>query len=952
MGRHGFFGGFRPMACHPGSVSSWRTLSLPRNGSRPLSTTASRSCRVSPFRHLWRSPMGPSGGTLPFQTRRLWLPCHLRYLLTSKTRSYQMRNYCSRLFIFVAFVMTAWSGYGQGIKPGDVFQHSPIDSVDLKDLNSVIHIPLFSLPQRGTTKAMTFSISANTQIWSAWQECNDLECDYQYQASQPRYPSPDIFPNPSVGPWLVTDPQFGLTGDREIYPHDDSCGYYDEGICVPTHTNEYAINELFYFVDSTGARHKALYDTYDHTHLRTVDGSGYMVKYPNGSQPYNAYAAYLHVPPPPAIPAPYDRNGRTVSGSGGTTPNDWQYTNTDIDNNSITETATSWIDTVGRTIAKPALSTDVSGCAAMPAGTPAADYSLSLYQPGISKPFLICYAPVTAHTRFWPINNGQDVFRSSCLPTQFNGDCPANFQNVWWEWTGGLGDAMQSITRPDGTAWRFYYDNANPADPNSIGYGTLSRITFPTGGSLSYCYTLGTPPFAWSSNIFFDPYTQTIARTPLLSRRILDPDGGSIDCRTGASTLGSHAAEWDYSNFSSSNPPAPPADAFSDLALNTPPYTASPMATKIDLPDGNYQVYSFIEQSVVYYPPKVDRVVIDTYDTHVAGTPRVKRDLQDNLVEPIPNHPLAPSGWPVDFVTTPYHHAVWLDGIQTENSSRSLSQHFSFTGIICGFPFHVNPPTLPFCAESSPVGFSLGISTSGTDGPKSTSTQYKWLSDPASASAYQAANLIDAVLSQTVSENGSSATTTFAYDESGFVPSGAHIGHLTGVTRVNDSGPSPTTHTAWDSFGMIDHIVDAKGTTVSTNAAWDGIHLFPTVVQSPLGQESFSHDPNTGALLSATDLNGQTTTYTYDTAGRPLTVHNPDLSGTGTYSVVACYPDANTQMVYQAATTPLSSPSQDGATCPPPAADTTVTTVKADGLARITDNILASAPGGTVDTTT
>ncbi len=206
-----------------------------------------------------------------------------------------MRNYCSRLFIFVAFVMTAWSGYGQGIKPGDVFQHSPIDSVDLKDLNSVIHIPLFSLPQRGTTKAMTFSISANTQIWSAWQECNDLECDYQYQASQPRYPSPDIFPNPSVGPWLVTDPQFGRTGDREIYPHDDSCGYYDEGICVPTHTNEYAINELFYFVDSTGARHKALYDTYDHTHLRTVDGSGYMVKYPNGSQPYNAYAAYLHV---------------------------------------------------------------------------------------------------------------------------------------------------------------------------------------------------------------------------------------------------------------------------------------------------------------------------------------------------------------------------------------------------------------------------------------------------------------------------------------------------------------------------------------------------------------------------------------------------------------------------------------------------------------------------------
>ncbi len=203
-----------------------------------------------------------------------------------------------------------------------------------------------------------------------------------------------------------------------------------------------------------------------------------------------------------------------------------------------------------------------------------------------------------------------------------------------------------------------------------------------------------------------------------------------------------------------------------------------------------------------------------------------------------------------------------------------------------------------------------------------------------------------------MTENGSSATTTFAYDESGFVPAGAHIGHLTGVTRINDSGPSPTTHTAWNTYGMVDHSVDAKGTTVFTNSAWDGIHLFPTVVTSPLGQQSFSHDSNTGALLSYTDLNSETTTYTYDTAGRPLTVHNPDLSGTGTYSVAACYPDANTQIVYQAQTTSLSSPSQDGATCPSPAADTVVAKVKADGLARITDSILVSAPGGAIDTTT
>src|SRR5713101_4050392 len=250
-----------------------------------------------------------------------------------------MRNYGSRLFIFFAFVLTAWPGYGQGIKPGDVFQHSPIDSVDLKDLNDVIHIPLFSLPQRGTTKAMTFSISANTQIWSAWQECNDLECDYQYQDSQPQYPYQDIFPNPTVGPRLVNDSQFLLTGDYEAYPRFDPCGALVEGSCAPTYTGIFAINELFAIVDSTGARHKLIYDTNDPTRLRSVDGSGYMVKYPNGSQPYNAYAAYLHVPPPPAIPAVYDRSGRTATGTF-TSLNDWQSIVTDIDNNSITETAT------------------------------------------------------------------------------------------------------------------------------------------------------------------------------------------------------------------------------------------------------------------------------------------------------------------------------------------------------------------------------------------------------------------------------------------------------------------------------------------------------------------------------------------------------------------------------------------------------------------------------------
>ena len=544
-------------------------------------------------------------------------------------------------------------------------------------------------------------------------------------------------------------------------------------------------------------------------------------------------------------------------------------------------------------------------------------------------------------TRFWAENNGQDVFRQGCD----DNSCPSQ---VWFEWNDPLGDAMQSITRPDGAVWRFYYDSADLSDPNSIGYGMISRITFPTGGSLSYCYTLGTTPFVWSDYSLIDPITGTIPRTPLISKRVLDPDGGSINCSTGASTFGPHAAEWDYSSGAT-----PPADAFSDLSLSN---TAEPLATKINLPDGNYEIYSFLEQSIPTVPPAADRVVIDTYDTHLSGTPRLKRDLQDNLVEAIPQFEFSPPfDWPVSMVTTPMHHAVWLDGQLVDQSYidlTPLSQYtpnFSSNPMFCSNPSNGTPydPQPTGCyLLASPASFSLGISTFGTEGPRSTSTQYKWLSDPTNAAAYQAANLIDAVASQTVTESGATSTTTFAFDESAFVASGASVGHLTGTTQVNNSGPSLTTHIAWDQFGMVDHVVDAKGTTTYTNASWDGMHLYPTVVNSPLGSESFSHDPNTGALLSHTDLNGQTTTKTYDNSGRLSAVHNPDLPSGGTYSIALCYPDPNTAIEYRAQTTPLSSPSADGTACPASAADTVITRARVDGLARITDTITDSTPGG------
>jgi YD repeat-containing protein len=564
---------------------------------------------------------------------------------------------------------------------------------------------------------------------------------------------------------------------------------------------------------------------------------------------------------------------------------------------------------------------------------------MSLDVPGYPQPFVFCYTQVNANTNFW--GYGEENHTTGCVNVTV--ECP---EIQYYERRGFLGYAMQSVKLPSGDAWRFYYDSAPNGDTTTVSYGTLSRITSPTGGSISYCYQLGIPPHTELPSDVIVNGTNTEPLVPLLSRRIVDPAGGSIDCSsTGSIPL--TASEWDYAMTT------PSSDAFpSDITTTS---NVAPIATKVTNPDSTYTVYNYLIQSNYFLPATKDGVVTDTYDPRITGNPRVKREIQNNLVENIPQvEPEIGGEYQVESVTTPSNGSVLLDGQTVSDfyrsydisSSYNAQNMFNAGAISCVYDYY-GTDVDGSCHMQPPASMSLGIATWSSDGPRQATTQYEAMSNP----SYAEANLLDLPASVTTTENGATATTNYTYDESGYVPSGANIGHLTSVTQVNNSGPNVTTHTAWDSYGMIDHTVDGKGTTTSTNSQWDSIHLFPTVVTSPLGQEEFAHDPNTGALLSHTDLNGQTTTYTYDTAGRPLTVHTPDLAGAGTYSSTQCYPDANTAIEYQAQQTPLSSPSADGKTCAAAAADTIVTTVKADGLERVTDTIVQSAPGGAIDVT-
>ncbi|MGC2742623.1 MAG: hypothetical protein WA672_05500, partial [Candidatus Angelobacter sp.] len=49
---------------------------------------------------------------------------------------------------------------------------------------------------------------------------------------------------------------------------------------------------------------------------------------------------------------------------------------------------------------------------------------------------------------------------------------------------------LQSVVFPDNTYWAFQYSAADPNNTASLGYGDLLKVTFPTGGSITYIWSM------------------------------------------------------------------------------------------------------------------------------------------------------------------------------------------------------------------------------------------------------------------------------------------------------------------------------------------------------------------------------------------------------------------------------------------------------------------------------
>jgi RHS repeat-associated protein len=569
----------------------------------------------------------------------------------------------------------------------------------------------------------------------------------------------------------------------------------------------------------------------------------------------------------------------------------------DVNGNQITYSASSITDTLGRNIPQPpkytgqASTTTTEGCT----GPLQVTYAYAWNPPGLSGNALsykLCYATVAIS-----------------IPTSPDGTIIGRTASAV---------LLQSVVLPNNQAWTFEYSDRDPADPATVNYGNLTKITLPTGGTIVYTYMTNS------------------GGVDLGSRWVTSR---SVDAQDGN---GPHTWQYSYA-FSGTtwtntlttivgNPPGS-AGSPSDETVHT---AVTPGVTGC----GNNNFY---ETQTQYFS-----------GSHANGTllKTVTTDYQSSC----------PFSLPVRVTT------AWANG-QTTKTETAYDPQFAVNEHVQG------PATANYGVATSTSDFDYGA---GAPGPllRTTTTSYLWQGN----ANYLNNNFLHLLGSITVSDGGGTqvAQTSFGYDEYALNGSGISTQHdpspangsirgnqtsarhwLNGSTVSTSNCPvavsndNVVSYATYNDTGTVNQTTDTCGTAAgdpnhTTTFAYSPTFAgaYPTSVTNALSQTAnANYDFTTGLELSRTDANNQTTTFSYDTLRRPTQINTPD-GGQAT----SCYTDLG------------------GATCaqaPPPfkvvvtkkinASQNLVSTVVIDGLGHKTETQLNSDPacpsGIKVDTT-
>jgi len=506
------------------------------------------------------------------------------------------------------------------------------------------------------------------------------------------------------------------------------------------------------------------------------------------------------------------------------------FASQDTNGNFFSSTA----DTIGRTSPASTSTTDYSGCGGPVSQITSAGIGYYPGPNGTNTQVKVCQTSVSLKTNFHAHN-------VDMLDPQFVA-----------EYTGST-NMVQSVVVYNGTswatspAWTFEYIDRDPTDTSDINYGSLSKITFPTGGSITYKY----------QNVFLCESESVItpANRGVISR--------SIDANDGT---GPHTTNY-----------------------TTTVVNGFSVPVQID-PLGNETLHTFsgLSGSCTYY----ETLTKYYQGTHTTGT--LLKTVQTDYSSQ-PNHAdVVGDGAPTAINVLPIRITTTLDNGKVSKVEKDYDSnlHLIFNGAF----------TESYGNVMEMREYDYG---SGAPGPlvRRTDYTYKEFDTP----SYLAANILHKVSSATVYNGAGTqvAKTTYGYDEYTLQPSGVTVnftstgsgiprGNQTSVKRwLNTTGGTLNTTTTYFDTGMPYQVTDPLGhvTTFSYSSTYAGGYVTQTNMPdtgSPAVHHvvSGSYDFNIGKLTTFTDQNNQPSNYAYDSLWRISSATYPD-GGQKTFN----YPD-------------------------------------------------------------
>jgi YD repeat-containing protein len=725
-----------------------------------------------------------------------------------------------------------------GYQPYGSFDEGHIDSVNTMNGNLILNFPVpFAYAQRGSLNPhyMFYLSSKNWMVNCVpdTQSPTGLDCQWQPGiASQCVTPLQNITQGQSSRPTLLqlcafpagvsVTSSLDITVKRTVENQnvDGAAAYNAFGYSVVSW--DQAVHELYPVpgtADSTG----------EATLFESVDGTGYRLQTSNpgaggvmnnialtdraGNQFQGTF------PPPSSCPTgflnPFDGVPPVTDGGGVYEPlangggdvdvfcgQIATFTMvTDPDGNVFNLAAGSTgTDTMGRNLPGAApqpsgTSTSTAGCVSPQPISGAAPFTYLGFN-GVSEQIIFCYANFPVATNF----DQPNVAQAQSQP--FLGTNQTTTLNL-----------VTTIILPNQTKWTFNYD----------GYGEVTNVGLPLGGSISYTWTeVGFPNCSPGSN--------TLVSRAVASRTVNDDNGNSF--------------QWSYQW---GVPPNTPIGATITNTVTDP------------LNNDTVHVFTALTGQCDYYETRTQ-----TYQ----GTGSSRQLLQQ-----------------VD--TTYSFAQLGADDPNAFGANNVFATNIQTTVYPGGKVRSVQRTPDPGTGSGKPIFGEIAVEKDldwGQSAPggavlRETDYTYQWQA----SSSYLAANILDPPASVVIKDGSGTrqAETDYTYDEPSYLttysgalpqgvqaaaPNGSVRGNPTTVSRWLNTSSSPVvTHTNWYNTGEVYQSIDALGnaTTHSYSSAFAG--AYPTQTCDPLSHcISGNYDFNTGLLTSFTDQNGQTTEYAYD----------------------------------------------------------------------------------------